>query len=158
MGLFKRKESFDPKAKLAAMSVIGRDWNGLLISKGAKEILELGPYSEISPGEWLYFAFHYVCMPDRRIVISDAACIWMLLEKQVELTKETCNQFMPIPEVLVPYIVPDGIYEEWVTEIQAVDTWFQMSGQKHGWYYQWSWRTDRIKQLLKGEFKNWISK
>jgi hypothetical protein len=143
-------------SRIAKISAINPQWNwfGLVVSKHGDTVIESSSNWRIPAGEWLYFAFHLEGQPDNRIFFAHAACFWIKTPADFEARDGFGWLFKPVPKEIDRFIVQDGNYSEWKEAFQAVDKRF--SNDDH-LKYQWSWRTDRVKRLMAGEYSNWVS-
>lgn len=153
MNLFGSKKS----PRISKMSAINREWIGLIVSKEGDKINELNggsrKGSEVPIGNWIYFAFHIETLPDHRLIFANGACFWLSVSSPFTVDKKENSMFMPIPKGIDRFIVKDENYAEWEKAFKAIDDYFP----KEDWKYQWSWRTDKVKQLMKGQLSDWIT-
>ena len=140
------------RSRISKLKTIG-EWGGLLASKLGDNVIYLYGGKEIPAGEWLYFLYHLETQPDNRIIFSDTACFWLKVSNSFELSGSG-NMYHPIPKEIERCFIQDESYAEWKKAFQAIDDYFY---KDDGWKYQWSWKTNRVKQFMAGECSDWVS-
>jgi hypothetical protein len=149
-------DDFLPKSqkntRISKMNLLG-EWGGILSSQNGNEVIYLAGNKEIPCGQWLYFLYHLETLPDKRITFSHAACFWLNVTKPFFIEGHG-NMLYPLPRNIDKLFVKDKNYLDWKDSFNAIDSYFK---NDQGWKYQWSWKTDGIKNLIGGLCPGWIS-
>jgi hypothetical protein len=138
--------------RLSSLEAV-REWGCYLVSRQGDKIIHLYGGVEVPAGEWLCFLYHLETQPDHRIIFSDAACVWLNVASPVKLSGFS-NMFYPIPKEIKGFIVEDGARADWNDALRAIDLHLS---QDEGLRFKWSWRTDRVRRLVSGDYSDWAT-